>query len=71
MLLLIRWSCRWVPSAMLAVPCFAGLTSAIVHPLHAQVMTGITGGGEVLAGIDSRCKRWMKRCRALEQTRAA
>jgi len=57
-------------AAFMAMLIGAGLTSAIVNPLHEQVMTGITGG-EVLAGIDNRCKRWMKRCRALVQTRAA
>jgi len=57
-------------AAFLAMLIGAGLTSAIVNPLHEQVMTGITGA-EVLAGVDHRCKRWMKRCRALEQSRAA
>lgn len=57
-------------AAFMAMLIGAGLTSAIVNPLHEQVMTGITGG-EVLAGLDNRCKRWMKRCRALDQTRAA
>ncbi len=57
-------------AAFMAMLIGAGLTSAIVNPLHEQVMTGITGG-EVLAGLDDRCKRWMKRCRALDQTRAA
>lgn len=57
-------------AAFLAMLIGAGLTSAIVNPLHGQVMTGITGA-EVLAGLDNRCKRWMKRCRAQEQTRAA
>ena len=42
----------------------AGLTSAIGNPLHPEIMTSI-GGAEVLAGIDNRCKRWMKRCRRL------
>ncbi len=57
-------------AAFLAMLIGAGLTSAIVNPLHARVMTGITGA-EVLAGLDNRCKRWMKRCRAQQQTRAA
>jgi len=57
-------------AAFMAMLIGAGLTSAIVNPLHEQVMTGITGG-EVLAGIDNRCKRWMKRCRAQQQIRAA
>ena len=57
-------------AAFLAMLIGAGLTSAIVNPLHTQVMTAITGA-EVLAGLDNRCKRWMKRCRALQQTQAA
>lgn len=57
-------------TAFLAMLIGAGLTSAIVNPLHERVMTGITGA-EVLAGLDHRCKRWMKRCRALEMTKAA
>jgi 5-methyltetrahydrofolate--homocysteine methyltransferase len=47
----------------------AGLTSAIVNPLHNEIMTAITGA-EVLAGVDNRCKRWMKRCRAQAQSAA-
>jgi 5-methyltetrahydrofolate--homocysteine methyltransferase len=57
-------------AAFMAMLIGAGLTSAIVNPLHEQVMTGITGG-EVIAGLDNRCKRWMKRCRALAQANAA
>jgi 5-methyltetrahydrofolate--homocysteine methyltransferase len=49
-------------AAFLSMLVGAGLTSAIVNPLHGEVMTAITGA-EVLAGIDPRCKRWMKRCR--------
>jgi 5-methyltetrahydrofolate--homocysteine methyltransferase len=57
-------------AAFLAMLIGAGLTSAIVNPMHTQVMTSITGA-EVLAGLDNRCKRWMKRCRALQQIQAA
>jgi 5-methyltetrahydrofolate--homocysteine methyltransferase len=57
-------------AAFLAMLIGAGLTSAIVNPMHTQVMTSITGA-EVLAGLDNRCKRWMKRCRALQQSQAA
>ncbi|MBT6093938.1 MAG: dihydropteroate synthase [Rhodospirillaceae bacterium] len=57
-------------AAFLAMLIGAGLTSAIVNPLHGQVMTAITGA-EVLAGLDNRCKRWMKRCRAQQNTQAA
>jgi len=42
----------------------AGITSAIVNPLHREVM-GAIAGSEALLGLDSRCKRWIKRCRSL------
>jgi len=53
-------------AAFLSMLVGAGLTSAIVNPLHSEVMTAITGA-EVLAGVDNRRKRWMKRCRAQEK----
>jgi 5-methyltetrahydrofolate--homocysteine methyltransferase len=56
--------------AFLSMLISAGLTSAIVNPLHRETMTAIAGA-EVLAGVDSRCKRWMKRCRAQEKATAA
>ena len=56
--------------AVMAMLIGAGLTSAITNPLHLDVMTSITGA-EVLAGIDDRCKRWMKRCRRLAKEAAA
>ncbi len=56
--------------AFLSMLIGAGLTSAIVNPLHRETMTAIAGA-EVLAGVDSRCKRWMKRCRAQEKATAA
>ena len=57
-------------ASFLAMLIGAGLTSAIVNPLHDEIMTAITGA-EVLTGVDNRCKRWMKRCRAREKTAAA
>lgn len=56
--------------AFMAMLIGAGLTSAIVNPLHPEIMTSITGA-EVLAGIDDRCKRWMKRCRRMAKEAAA
>jgi 5-methyltetrahydrofolate--homocysteine methyltransferase len=47
----------------LAMLIGAGLTSGIVNPLHENVMTSIAGA-EVLAGVDPRCKRWMRLCRS-------
>jgi 5-methyltetrahydrofolate--homocysteine methyltransferase len=52
-------------AAFLAMLIGAGLTSGIVNPLHREVMTAITGS-EVLAGLDAKCKRWIKRCRRLQ-----
>jgi len=55
--------------AFLSMLIGAGLTSAIVNPLHPEIINSI-GAAEVLAGIDRRCKRWMKRCRALASAAA-
>ncbi|NIR60588.1 MAG: hypothetical protein GWO02_14300 [Gammaproteobacteria bacterium] len=48
----------------------AGLTSAIVNPLHREVMRSITAA-EALVGVDPRCKRWIKRCRRLASAEEA
>jgi len=56
-------------AAFLAMLVGAGLTCGIVNPLHREVMTSITGA-EVLAGLDPKCKRWIKRCRRLAQAAA-
>jgi len=48
--------------AFLAMLIGAGLTSAIVNPLHEEIMTSIAAA-EVLGGVDARCKRWIKRAR--------
>jgi 5-methyltetrahydrofolate--homocysteine methyltransferase len=37
----------------------AGMTSAIVNPLHEEVMLGIRGG-DLMMGHDAECKRWIK-----------
>ncbi len=55
-------------AAFLAMLIGAGLTSAILNPLRPEVLASIAAA-EALAGIDPRCKRWMKRCRALAQSR--
>jgi len=57
-------------AAFLSMLIGAGMTSAIVNPLHGEIMTAITGA-EVLAGVDNRCKRWMKRCRAEDKAAEA
>ncbi len=55
-------------AAFLAMLIGAGLTSAILNPLRPEVLTSIAAA-EALAGIDPRCKRWIKRCRQLAQSR--
>lgn len=37
----------------------AGMTSAIVNPLHEEVMLGIRGG-DLMMGHDPECKNWIK-----------
>jgi len=54
---------RQLNAAFLSMMIGYGLTSAIVNPLHDEVMTAICGA-EVLAGRDRMCKRWIKRARA-------
>jgi 5-methyltetrahydrofolate--homocysteine methyltransferase len=48
--------------AFVAMLIGAGLTSAIVNPLHEEIMASIAAA-EVLGGVDARCKRWIKRAR--------
>ena len=40
----------------------AGLTSAIMNPLHAEEMMGIMGAN-VMNGNDPECRRWIKKFR--------
>ena len=46
----------------LAMAAGAGMTSAIMNPLHEEEMTGIMGA-DVLNGVDSNCARWLKKFR--------
>ncbi len=55
-------------ATFLAILMGAGLTSAILNPLHPEVL-GSIAAAETLAGFDPKCKRWMKRCRQLAQVR--
>ena len=50
-------------AAFLCLLMGAGLTSAIVNPLHSEVMNSI-GGSEVMLGLDRKCMGWIKRSRA-------
>ncbi len=40
----------------------AGMTSAIMNPLHAEEMTSIMAAN-VMMGVDPHCARWLKRFR--------
>ena len=49
-------------SAFLSMAIGAGMTSAILNPLHAEEMTGVMGA-DVMMGHDPECRRWIKRFR--------
>jgi 5-methyltetrahydrofolate--homocysteine methyltransferase len=49
-------------ASFLAMAIGAGMTSAILNPLHAEEMTGVMGA-DVLAGHDPDCRRWLTRFR--------
>ena len=40
----------------------AGMTSAIMNPLHAEEMTSVMGAN-VMNGYDPECRRWIERFR--------
>ena len=46
----------------LAMASGAGMTSAIMNPLHLEEMTGIMAA-DVLNGVDRNCGRWLRRFR--------
>jgi len=48
--------------SFLAMAIGAGMTSAIMNPLHPEEMTGIWGA-DVLMGTDAHCAHWIKRFR--------
>ena len=37
----------------------AGMTSAIMNPLHTEEVTAIKGA-DVMMGVDPECRRWIK-----------
>ncbi|MEK9910900.1 MAG: methyltetrahydrofolate cobalamin methyltransferase [Candidatus Puniceispirillum sp.] len=49
-------------AAFLSMAAGAGMTSAIMNPLHAEEMTGIMGAN-VMNGYDPECRRWIERFR--------
>jgi 5-methyltetrahydrofolate--homocysteine methyltransferase len=50
-------------ATFLAMAIGAGMTSAIMNPLHAEE-TGAIKGADVLMGHDRDCRRWLKAYRA-------
>ena len=49
-------------AAFLSMAAGAGMTSAIMNPLHVEEMTGIIGAN-VMNGNDPECRRWIERFR--------
>ena len=49
-------------AAFLSMAAGAGMTSAIMNPLHSEEMTGIMGAN-VMNGNDPECRNWIKRLR--------
>jgi 5-methyltetrahydrofolate--homocysteine methyltransferase len=49
-------------AAFLSMAAGAGMTSAIMNPLHADEMTGIMGAN-VMNGNDPECRRWIQKFR--------
>ncbi|MCB1971097.1 MAG: dihydropteroate synthase, partial [Geminicoccaceae bacterium] len=49
-------------AAFLCMAAGAGMTSAIMNPLHAEEMSAIMGS-DVMLGKDENCRRWLNRFR--------
>ncbi|MGU9961499.1 MAG: dihydropteroate synthase [Candidatus Puniceispirillales bacterium WSBS_2018_MAG_OTU23] len=49
-------------AAFLAMAAGAGMTSAIMNPLHKEEMSGVMGA-DVMMGIDPECRRWISQYR--------
>ena len=49
-------------AAFLTMAAGAGMTSAIMNPLHSEEMAGILGAN-VMLGNDPECRQWIKRFR--------
>jgi len=49
-------------ASFLSMAIGAGMTSAIMNPLHSEEMAGILGA-DVMMGHDPECRRWIKRFR--------
>ena len=53
---------RGMNAAFLSMAAGAGMTSAIMNPLHAEEMTGVMGAN-VMNGNDPECRRWIQKFR--------
>ena len=51
-------------AAFLSMAAGAGMTSAIMNPLHAEEMTGIMGAN-MMNGNDPECRRWIQKFREI------
>ena len=49
-------------ASFLSMAIGAGMTSAILNPLHSEEMAGVMGA-DVMMGHDPECRRWIKRFR--------
>src|SRR6056300_375118 len=49
-------------AAFLSMAAGAGMTSAIMNPLHSEEMTAIMGAN-VMNGVDPECRRWIQKFR--------
>ena len=49
-------------AAFLSMASLAGMTSAIMNPLHLEEMQGVMGA-DVMLGKDEHCRRWLTRFR--------
>ena len=49
-------------AAFLSMAAGAGMTSAIMNPLHSEEMTAILGA-DVMNGVDPDCRKWIKKFR--------
>ncbi|MFQ5564997.1 MAG: dihydropteroate synthase [Paracoccaceae bacterium] len=61
---------RALNAAFLPMAVAAGMTSAIMNPLHEAEMAAVAGA-DVVMGHDPSCTRWIRNCRTWEAGRAA
>ena len=59
-----------VNSAFLTMAIGAGLTSAIMNPMHVEIVKAVMGA-DVMMGHDPHCERWIKRFREVPPLQAS